>query len=316
VKMPDLKNQFFNGPTHLLPQRRQQLITNAFGAGLADTIIGDGWDGRAPTATITLNVSADGCRVTSSHFALWGDLAGNNIEVPACKLWEGVTKGTVLHIRDLKGSAFTFPGGQLHSNFLDQASIDVSYSRAGQPILPTDWAAENIDQLSLRAVCYLDKLSNKRGSPRIKYTILATPMTAAALAELCGHTQHVAWPGIKVLEGTAKFHLAAPPGEWAAPVYPFLCVKDRAPGAANQLPPPDHMLYAMAELMRTAALPTSCTTREVMTAKGQALLEGTSDPETRGPTITWPPVERPAADRGNRPCNVLSVSQTRPLDSA
>jgi len=261
-------------------------------------------------------VTADGCRIASSHFALWGDIAGHVIEVPACKLWEGVTKGTVLHIRDLKGSAFTFPGGQLHSNFVDQASIDVSYSRAGQPILPTDWAAENIDLLSLRAVCYLDKLSNKRGSPRIKYTILATPMTAAALAELCGHTQHVAWPGIKVLEGTAEFHLAAPPGEWAAPVYPFLCVKDRAPSAANQLPPPDHMLYAMAELMRTAALPTSCTTREVMTAKGQALLEGTSDPETRGPTITWPPVERPAADRGNRPCNVLSVSQTRPLDSA
>jgi len=297
--MPDLKNQFFSGPTHLIPQRSHQITTNAFGAGLHDTIIGGGWDGLTPTVTITLNVTADGCRVASSHFALWGDLAGNTIEVPACKLWEGVAKGTTLHIRNLKGNAFTFPGGQLHSNFVDQSSLEVSYSRAGQLILPTDWADEHIDMLSLRAVCYLDKQCNKRAAPLVKYTILATPMTADALAELSGHTQHVAWPGIKVLEGTASFHLAAPPGEWAAPVYPFLCTKDRAPSAANQLPPSEHLLYAIAELMRTAALPTACTTREVMTNKGQAILDGATDPETRGPTITWPPVERPAADRGN-----------------
>jgi len=297
--MPDLKAQFFGGPTHILPQRRQQMTTATFGSGLFNTIIGDGWDGQQPLATVTLNTTADGCRISGSHFGLWGDLAGNAVELPACKLWEGVAKGTTLSLRNIKGSAFSFPGGQLHSNFADQAEFEITYSRGGQPILPTDWQAEGIDELALRAVCYLDKLSNKRNSPRIKYTILALPMTAEALAALSNHTQHVAWPGIKVLEGTADFHRAAAAGEWAAPVYPYICVKDRAPAAQDKFPPADHILYALAELMRTAGVPTSCTTRDVMTAKGQAFLDGTAEPEWRGPTITWPPVDRPAADRGN-----------------
>jgi len=297
--MPDLKAQFFSGPTHILPQRRQQMATNTFGAGMFDTIVGDGWDGQQPIATITLNSTADGSRINGSFFGLWGDLSGNSVEVPACKLWEGVTKGTVLSIRNIKGHAFTFPGGQLHSNFMDQSCFEVAYSRGGQPILPQDWPAENIDQLALRAICYLDKLSNRRQEPKIKFTILALPMTADALAQLSSHTQHVSWPGIKVLEGVADFFPAAPNGEWAAPVYPYLCTKDRAATAQDREPPADHILYAMAELMRTAAVPTSCTTRDVMTAKGQAFLDGTAEPETRGPTITWPPVERPAMDRGN-----------------
>ena len=109
--MPDLKAQFFGGPTHILPQRRQQMTTATFGSGLSDTIIGDGWDGQQPLATVTLNTTADGCRISGSHFGLWGDLAVNAVVLPSCKLWEGVAKGTILSLRNIKGSAFSFPGG-------------------------------------------------------------------------------------------------------------------------------------------------------------------------------------------------------------
>jgi len=277
------------------------MITAAYGAGLYDTIIADGWDGQAPVTTISLVLTADGTRISSGHFGLWGDLAGAAVDIPACKLWEGVPKGTTLSIRQLRGEKFTFPGGQLHSAFADQAVFDVAYSRAGQPIMPQDWAENNIDQLSLRAVCYLDRTSNKRNNPKIKFTVLAAPLSTDAMTRLSGSTQHVTWPGIKILEGTADLFPGAPPGEWAAPVYPFLCAKDRsaAATAADKIPPAEHILFALAELMRSAALPTACTSRAVMNEKGQEILDSGVDPELRGPTITWPPATMPAPDLGN-----------------
>jgi len=240
----------------------------------------------------------DGSRPTDGKFALWGDLAGAAVQFPAVKLWEQVPKGTTLHVGNIMGQQFEFPSGQLNSEYAGQLPFDISYSRGGHHIPMQSWADEGIGELSFRAVCHIDKSSNRSPPPKIKFTILAFHMSPMELAELADRTQHVAWPGIRLLEGTAHFWPAPEAGTWAAPILPFICIRDRQPGA-TALPPGNHLLYAVAEIMRTAALPTACTTLEALNTKGQEMLDAQDEPEIRGPSITWPPVERPPPDTGN-----------------
>jgi len=294
--MPDLRGQFFAGPAALSEDTLARLTIASPIQGVLDALANSNWNG-APVATVTINTSVDGTRTTDGRFALWGDLAGGDINIPAVKLWEGVPKGTTLQVANLVGQQFTFPSGQLNSEFASQLPFDVSYARAGAPINQRNWATEGIGELSFRAVCHLDKSSNRSPPPKIKYTILASPMSPLELAELADRTQHVAWPGIKILEGTAALWPAPDNDGWAAPVYPFIGIRDRQPGT-TATPPVNHLLFALAEIMRTAALPTACTTLEALNTKCQEMLEADDDPETRGPTITWPPVERPAPDIG------------------
>ncbi len=174
--MPDLKQQLFQGGSDIPAAWREKLSTSSYGAGLQDTLNTLGWDGK-PIATVCLVLSADGLRVTNGCFGLWGKLSEETIEVPASKLWEGTTRGVTMQIRGLTGQSFVFTGGLLHSEYLDQDKVELSFCRAGQPILPQDWAANNLGDVSLRAVAHLDKASNKNNKARIKYTILAVLMT-------------------------------------------------------------------------------------------------------------------------------------------
>jgi len=294
--MPELRAQYFSGPTEIPADMLSRLTIASPTQGILDALARDNWNG-SPVATVTISTSADGSRPTDGRFSLWGDLAGANIDIPAVKLWDQVAKGTTLHIRNMVGQHFNFISGQLHSEFADQLPFEVSYSRAGNPVLPQDWQTEGIGDLSFRTICHLSKGSNRTPPPRIKFTVLANPMSPRALAEIADRTQHVSWPGIRILEGTAALWPATPPNTWAAPILPFLDIRDRQPGI-NTTPPGGHLLFAVAEMMRTAALPTACTTLQVLNSKGQELLDADDDPETRGPSITWPPAERPPPDTG------------------
>jgi len=293
--MPDLRGQFFAGQPVLSADDIARLTITSPIQGILDKLASNNWDG-SPVATVTINTSVDGTRPADGRFALWGNLANGDIGIPAVKLWEGVAKGTTLHIGNIVGQQFTFPSGQLNSEYASQLPFEVSYSRAGTIINQQDWAAEGIGELSLRSICHLDKLSNRSPPPKVKFTILANPLTPLELAELADRTQHVSWPGIKILEGSAAFW-PVPDASWAAPFYPFIGIRERRPGV-TAVPPANHLLFALAEIMRTAALPTACTTLDALNTRGQQMLDAEDDPETRGPTITWPPVERPPPDLG------------------
>ncbi len=301
--MPELKQQFFQGKGDIPATWRARLSTASYGLGLRDTLTRLGWDGQ-PCATVCLVLSADGLRVTNGNFALWGNLSEEPIEVQTSKLWEGTQRGTTMHIRGLTGQAFMFNGGLLQSEFLDSDKFEVAFSKGGQAILPQDWTANNIGNISLRAIAHLDKTSNRASKPKIKYTIIAVPMSADALIDLSERTQHVSWPGIKILEGTAEFFPADETNHWGAPFFPLLCRRDR-PEDSPSCPPGDHLRFAIAEIMRSAALPTACVTRGAMNEKGQEILDADEDPEPRGPSVTWPPVERPPPDRGKTYINTI-----------
>ncbi len=237
--MPDLKQQFFQGGGDIPANWRDRLATSSYGAGLKDTLNALGWDGSI-SATVCLVLSADGLRVTNGCFSLWGLLSEEVIEVPASKLWEGTPRGISMQIRGLTGQAFTFSGGMLHSEYLDQVKVEVSFSKAGQPILPQDWPANNLGNVSFRAIAHLDKASNRSSKPQIKFTILAVPMSADELVELSERTQHVSWPGIKILEGQADFFPQTGGDNWGAPFWPLLCTWERASDSAS-CPPGEHL---------------------------------------------------------------------------
>jgi len=128
--MPDLRGQFFAGPPVLSADDIARLTIALPIQGILDALAGSNWDG-SPVATVTINTSVDGTCPTDGKFALWGGLANGGIGIPAVKLWEGVAKGTTLHIGNIMGQQFTFPSGKLNSEYASQLPFEVSYSRAG-----------------------------------------------------------------------------------------------------------------------------------------------------------------------------------------
>ena len=218
--MPNLKQQDFHGRGDIPASWRDRPATSAYGAGIWDTLSSLGL-GRKTCATICLGISTDGLRVTNGSFGLWGALYEEVIKMQTNKLCEGTPRVTTMLIRGITGQAFTFSCGLLYSDYLDQNKLELSFSKAGQPIPPQDRASLNIGKLLLRAIAHLDKTSNcsKR---RIKFTVLTVPMSADDLVELSDRTLHVSWPGMKILESSADFsrrHLRAVGGLRSGPYY-------------------------------------------------------------------------------------------------
>jgi len=295
--MPELKNNFFTGGGDLPPELLKQLSALSPGDGVLDTLRALNWDG-SPVATVCLTISPDGTRVASGAFAICGTLSQQTITLPAGKLWEGVARGTTLRIRNLQGHNFRFSGGLLHSEYLDSNELDCAFSKGDQPILPAEWEENNVGEFTLRMVAHVDKASNKNISPAIKYTVLATPGSADELTNLSDRDHHVSWPGIKILEGSTQLFPLPQNNPWGCPVLPIICTRDRAEGV-TAFPSGQHLRFAIAEIFRTAALPTACTTRGALHEKAREMMEADEDPEVRPPVITWPAAERPPIEQGN-----------------
>ncbi len=294
--MPDLSPVFFAGPSDLPSAWRQKLSTSSHGLGLRDTLTDLGWRGEA-IAAICLNLSADGSRVANGSFTTWGSLSENPIEFQANKLWEGTPRGTTIKIDNLQGQSFRFNSGQLQSDYLDQDQISMTVLRAGQEVNAPERPSIGVGNMALRAIAHLDKSSNRNSKPVVKITILAVPLSADEMAALSERTQHPAWPGIRILECKANLFPSPAETQWGCPIWPLIITRDRD-ATLSTTPSGQHLRHAIAEIMRTAALPTACTSRGALNEKGQTTLDDPDDPEIRRPSITWPATERPAADRG------------------
>ena len=306
--MPDLKAGFFEGNPVITPEWINRLSSTTAGLGLRDALSSLGWKGES-VATISLLTSPDGTRVTNGVFNLWGTLSAETIEFQASKLWEGTHRNTTIRIQNLQGQAFRFSSGQLQSDYLDSEHFEISVTRAGQDIAAADWAANGVGHIALRAIAHIDKTANRADWPLLKVTILAVPLSADEIAALSERTHHPAWPGIRVLECRADLFPRPTEAQWGCPIWPFICTRNREANI-NTIPSPAHLQHAIAEMMRTAALPTACGSRGALNEKGQAILDAGDDPEIRRPSITWPECERPPPDRGNHIYLLYSTSQS------
>jgi hypothetical protein len=298
--MPILDAAHFRGSGALQPATLEQLTTVGFGSTLKHTLSRLGWVDRL-VAGVGLDLSADGLNVTNSTFWVRGKVTETPASIPAHKLWEGANRSVNLSIAPLNGSDFTFRNGSLCSDYVDADRIRFSFSRAGQPIPPGDWADFGLGNFCLRLVAYLDKTSNaKRGrGPHIKFMVLAFPLSLAQLSELAEATSNVMWPGFKVVEGHCDFFPRASANSWGCPILPILCTRQRD-ASTTAFPSGDLMRFNIAAIMRTAAVPTSSRSlKDLQKKMRDALACGSAIARTL-PTIMWPEVARPDPATGRK----------------
>ncbi len=304
--MPHLAKKYFKATGDLPLQYAAKLETAGLGLPIHQTLIDLGWDGRL-TAGVGLELSPDNKQVRRGEFFLRGLPTKELIDIQANNLWSSAGKDVTLTISMPDAGLFRFSSGTLASDYLTGESFRHSFAKAGNVITPNQWEAHGVGEVSLRAVCHLDKLSNGRQGPAIKITFLLLPCSTEQLIELSDATQSPAWPGLRVLESVAEFFPKIP--GWEDPVCPLL-IRGSARGEAPDLPSGQDLRFHTAEIMRTATRPTVCTKLKALERQWKRALEDVEE-LVQEPTITWPAVPRPAPPVG-KPNFAIKCIVTQP----
>ena len=305
--MPELASKFFRGAADIPANRAADLVTFGDGGAINDTLTPLGWEGQVVGAVV-LNISVDGSTVTSGQFLMRGELAKEIIKVKVDKLWEKSGKDVVLGFTMPRAEEFVFPSGQMSSEYMASTNVKFAFTRGEMVIPETSWAEEKLGNFSLRIICHLGKTSNGTSGPHLKYTVLMFPYSPAELEELSDMTQSTSWPGIRVLEGQCGFFPNAPEGQWGAPFFPLLGIRDKATNT-GQWPSGEWLRYTLAEVMRSAATPTVCVSLAGLKKQVKAMLKDRSLAEEREPIITWPETARPEGFEGKKLLLNLYVSR-------
>jgi len=295
--MPTLDPKYFQGEGDLPVEVARRLLVGGLDDQVIPTLTSHGWEGQL-VACAGLTISVDGSAVSAARFLLRGALCPTPVSIKANLLWR-VAADITLSITLPEAQHFSFAGGSLCSDYVDQSAVKFNIAKGQEPVMPGDYATHKIGQFCLRTVAHLDKSSNGRVGPHIKLTTLAFPASAADTLDNDGGAQSPSWPGFRILEGAAPLFPRPPLGLWGAPILPLLAIHDRAE-TCQTVPDGPTMRFALAELMRTAALPTVCVTK---TARAQTIRTMQRIPENldpRTPTIIWPASARPDAARGKK----------------
>jgi len=300
----NLDERFFAGGGDLPADIRQRTLVTDYHDSMEATLRGVGWEGNL-ISTVGLTVSADGHLVQSARFCMRGALHDAAIPIKACSIWDGAPKEVSLILTLPDSSAFQFNGGELCSDYLPQSQVKFAFQRDdGTPVSPSEWDAAKLGQFSLRLMAHLDKSSNGRVGPHFRVTVLLFPLSIDALQELSNATQCAAWPGYKILEGKSELFPRAPHGGWGCPIFPIINTCQRA-ADCTAVPGGDHLRYAIAELMRSAAPPTAHKSKNGL---AKAMEEMAADPslcEPRTPAVVWPAAPRPPASAGRYHTNCI-----------
>jgi hypothetical protein len=114
----------------------------------------------------------------------------------------------------------------------------------------------------MRAVCHLDKASNTGTGPKPKMTLLLFPRSAEEMNLLLDSMQSPAWPDIRILQVTGEFFPKMP--NWRDPICPLLLLGSMYHEAPH-LPSLADIRFNIAATMKSARLPTACTSSNSLT---------------------------------------------------
>jgi hypothetical protein len=283
--MPDLDRRHFAGGGDIPSDIATKLTIRSSGERDREILTKLGWEGQL-IGYVGLVVSTDGEKVISSRFGLQGQIAATAIDLQAAKLWERVARDVSVSIEVPEAAAFRFAGGTLYSDYVAQEDCKVTFKRGDVTMSSEEAEQIGAGQLCLRLFAYLDKSSNARGGPgpHLKVMVLVYPMNVEELEELSVLTQGPGWPGVKLVEGKAELFPKAQTGTWGAPMFPLILAGQRA-ASSEKVPSGDRLRYAMAALMRTATLPTTCASRKSLVGKCQDVLDGGQEPTGRSPCL-------------------------------
>jgi hypothetical protein len=293
--MAPLDGKWFSGKADLPLVIAENLVTASRGQPANATLGRNGWDGKV-IAGIGLELSSDNRTVKYGQFFMRGQLSEELGEIQASRLWSKAAKDALVRIKFPHGGEFDFSDGTLTSDYLEGDSVQLSVEREEQQIPKEEWARIGIQKFSLRLVAHIDKTSNKT-EPKIKYTVLFFPALKEDMEELSDAAQGTAWPGLKILEGNARFFPRAPEGGWGCPIYPLLCTG--TPLTQLQvIPPGEHLRYAIGKIMETARLPVPCANSGTMRKKWEKLQDDPDSYEERVPMVVWPAQQEPGNTTG------------------
>ena len=194
------------------------------------------------------------------------------------------------------GDRFQFTDGTLASDYIACEDTMAFFHQGSIAITPAEWPALGISEFAIRCICHLDKASNKREGPRIKYTILLIPLSIDELRNMEPSSYNSASPGFKLHEGTAAFLPATDSSTWGDPICPLI-LRGSPASEAPYTPPRQEILFNIAAVMRTARVAVACKTANGWRKQWDKAMEDTTDLE-KEPLITWPETARHPAPQG------------------
>jgi len=244
------------------------------------------WHGERG-AGVAVELSADNRHVARAQFFMRGVLSAQPGTFAASKMWERADKAVNVSITFPSGDAFNFSNGSLASDYVPGEAVKIACSKNGEVVLPTDYAAHGIGELTLRLIAYLDKGSNTAAGPRVKFTVLGYPATEEQMFDMSDLAADIGWPGIKLLEGQADFVPPPPQEGWGCPMLPVILPAADLTAVPN-VPSGAELRYAVAKVMATARLPVPCTAVGPLMKRWAKLEEDPNSMEDRLPTVSWP----------------------------
>lgn len=295
--MPALDTRWFNTGNQLERSLVPRIEVASFGSPVDQALKNLGWNGTDPVAGLGLELSPDNKRVLDAQFLLRGRLAAEPVTRTASSIWKDADADVTVRIEIPEGGRFRFSNGALASDFLACDEAKVRFSRGHEALLPPDWAAAGVGEFSIRVVCHLDKRSNHRQGPLIKFTVLLVPLSVTELAQCEPASFSSAWPGFKLAEDEARFCPMTDRDTWGDPICPLLMRGSRA-ATAPHIPPADELRYHIAAVMKTAKLAVTCKTANGW-AKQREKAEDDITRLEKQPHITWPAAPRHAAPQGS-----------------
>jgi hypothetical protein len=310
--MPVLDSKWFNPHGCITPNYATKLEIASLGAPVSNTLTSLGWDGTTPVASIGIELAPDNKTITRAQFLLRGRLCNEPINKSATAIWGEAAKDITLKADIPDGSRFLFNNGTLTSDPLAGEEMKFHLTKGNDVVQPTEWPALGIKDFSIRCVAHLDKNSNKREGPLLKYTVLLIPLSVSDLQQLEPASNSSAWPGFKLCEGSCRFFPATDQSTWGEPICPLICRGSHVSNAPY-LPPTEEIRYNIAAVMRTARLAVPCKTANGWRKQQQKAEEDISQLEKQ-PLITWPdaPRHQPPQGRLTQQC-ILHLSLTLSL---
>ena len=257
--MPVLDKKWFNPSGCITQQYATKLEIASLGNPVNHTLTGLGWDGTTPVATIGLELAPDNKSVRRAQFLLRGQLCSEPVSRSAAAIWGEGVKDLTLKADVPDGSRFHFNNGTLASDPLACEEMKFYFTKAGEVVPPTEWPALGIRDFSLRCVAHLDKNSNKRDGPQLKYTVILIPLSVDELHQLEPASDSSAWPGFRLCEGSCRFFPATDQSSWGEPICPLICRGSHV-SDAPYLPTMEEIRFNIAAVMRTAKVAVPCKT--------------------------------------------------------
>jgi len=314
--MPNMDSSMFGEPVNITAGDVANCELDNVGDSVTTVLANHGWKGD-PVGVIILHLSPDNEKVAAGQFSVRGR-DEREFKLRADKIWLDADMNVTATIRMPELDSFSFPGGGLTSDWLQDDEVIHFFhvaqeDGAARPIITPSLEEWGIGKFCLRLVCYPAKSCSKEKGVMIKFVIMLYPDSKANLVAMSPHTADASWPGLKLGEGELPM-LPRPLENWGYPILALL----RPAVSFDQLPkaPSSAALrYAIASIMRRCGAPDVSRGATSLAAKWERIRSTPTSYTTKEAPLTWPQAERPHTAPGKGKFKIYHTHRANKIDS-